>query len=274
MVIGLIGAQNSHAAHFLKAINGEKLFDGVSVGFIYGGDDPATAARLTAEYGLKECPDEKTVIKNSDAVAITYRRGSLHHNAAMKVLCARKPVFIDKPFTSDEREAQEIVEYASRNGLLICGGSNTKGLRGVADVSEKIKPGDTVVISYCANPEDEYDGYWFYGIHSVEVCLELLGLNYNAVSAVCNGGTVVSTISYPDNTCVLITAPEVHSLDITVFDKNVGTHYPIELDYQSIGPCDLIDMVRSGKPPREYDFYAASVRLLNEIICQAGLSWS
>ena len=274
MTIGMIGAQNSHAAHFLNAINSEKLYEGVRAGYIYGGDDPETSARLAALHDLENCPDEETLISKSDAVVITYRKGSLHCNAAMKALRAGKPAFIDKPFTTDADDAKKIVDYASENGLLICGGSNLKGISGIADVSGKIEPGDTVAISYSADPASEYDGYFFYGIHTVELCLSIFGLDYKSVSAVKNGGTVVSTVTYPENTCVIVTSPDFQTFDIAdvvVYGKKVTTHYPLALDYQNVGSNEFIDMVKTGKPPREYSFYETSIKLINEIVQSAGL---
>ena len=271
MVIGMIGAENSHAAHFLNVINKKKLYEDVYAGYIYGGDDPETSNKLSEQYNLEQCPDEEAVIEKSDAIVITYRKGSLHYSAAMKALRASKPVFVDKPFTVDEKEAQEIIEYAGEHGLLISGGSSVKELSDVKDVSNKIKPGDTVVISFTADPKSEYDGYFFYGIHCVEVCLTLFGLEYDSVSAVRNGDTVISTIAYPQNTCIIITTPEIAALDVVVYGKNETKHYPIVMDYQDIGPKDFIEMINTGKMPRDYSFYSTSVKLMNEIIKDAGL---
>jgi len=271
MVIGMIGAQNSHTAHFLNVINTKKLYADIYVGYIYGGDDPETSNKLTEQYNLQQCPDEETVIEKSDAIVITYRKGSMHYNAAMKALQAKKPVFVDKPFTVDEKEAQEIVRYAAEHGLLICGGSSVKELSGIKDVSNKIEPDDSVIISFQADPRSEYDGYFFYGIHSVEVCLTLFGLEYDSVSAVRNGDTVISTIAYPENTCIIITTPETAALDIVVYGKNKAKHYPIVMDYQDIGPKDFIEMINTGKIPRDYSFYSTSVKLISEIIKAAEL---
>jgi len=274
MTIGMIGAQNSHAAHFLNAINSEKLYEGVRAGYIYGGDDPETCAKLATLHNLEDCPDEETLIEKSDAVVITYRKGSMHYKAAMKALHAGKPAFIDKPFTTDVYEAKKIVDYANENGLLICGGSNLKGISGIADISGKIEPGDTVVFSYFTDPASEYDGYFFYGIHTVELCLSIFGLDYKNVSAVNNDGMVVSIVSYPENTCVIVTSPEFQTfdvVDVVVHGKKATTHYPLALDYQNVGSDELIDMVKTGKPPRDYSFYETSIKLINEIVQSAGL---
>ena len=271
MVIGLLGAQNSHAAHFLETINRQKRFPGVSIQFVYGGDDPETAAKLVAEYQIEACPTEEEVIEKSDAVVITYRKGSLHYNAAMKALRAGKAVFNDKPFALENREAQDIVDYAKDHNLLVCGGSNMKGVPDIVSVIPKIQPGDTIVISFSADPESEYEGYFFYGIHSVELCLMLCGRDYKFVSSVRNGKTVISTLTFPENNCVIMTSPEFTGLSIAVVNKSGMTQYPISLAYESVGPAEFVTMLQTGRPPRDLDFYTAAVKLINEIIQSAGL---
>jgi len=86
MKIGLIGAQNSHSKGFCDAINKKHPWEDVSVSFIYGADDPEQANKLCGEFGLTECESEEELIEKSDAVAITYRKGSMHCKAAIKAL--------------------------------------------------------------------------------------------------------------------------------------------------------------------------------------------
>ena len=271
MVIGLIGAQNSHSEHFLEFLNKHKKHDGFSVGYIYGADDPEICARLVSDYGIVSCANEDEVIEKSDAVVITYRKGSLHYEPAMKVLSAGKPLFNDKPFTSNTEEAKKIVDFAKEKNILICGGSSVKCLEEFESIGKKIQPGDTVVISFPGDPGSEYDGYYFYGIHSVEACLKLLGINYTGVSSMRNGDMVVSAITYPDNKCVLITSPEYARLDITIIGKSETVHQDIVMNYQGIGPDEFCNMLKSNKMPREYNYYLTAVKLMTAIVESAGL---
>jgi len=271
VVIGLIGAENSHAAHFLETINRQQRYGGVSIKHIYGGDDPEKSCKLAGEFDLQNCGSEEEVIENSDAVVVTYRKGSLHHDAVMKALRAGKSVFNDKPFATKTGDAREIADYARGGNLLLCGGSNIKSLEGVASAAQKIEPGDTVVISFAADPDSEYDGYFFYGIHSVETCLTLFGLDYRSVSSTRDGGTVVSIVSYPKNKCVIMTSPGLLRLDITVYGNDKTVHYPVSLEYESVGPDEFVQMLLSNKPPRDYEFYAKAVELTNDIIRSSGI---
>ncbi|MCL2545465.1 MAG: hypothetical protein FWE77_06045, partial [Clostridia bacterium] len=79
MNIGLIGAENSHARHFCNAINGGEGWPDVKIHAVYGADDPTECARLCADFGLAEVASEEELIAKSDAVVVTYRKGSEHH---------------------------------------------------------------------------------------------------------------------------------------------------------------------------------------------------
>ena len=265
MKIGLIGAQNSHSKGFCEAINKKRLWADVTIGFIYGADDPQQAKELCDEFGLLECASEEELIEKSDAAAITYRKGSKHHRAAIKVLEAGKPLFVDKPFTADVNEAKEIVALAAEHGLLLTGGSGCKYAPEIAEMKKSITPGSMVVISYAADPASEYDGYWFYGIHSAEVCLELCGSDYISVHSFKNGDVVVSHVVYADKVCVLVTEPKAYNLTVSVSGAGKTISQPIPY-YPDAPAAEFINMAKNKIPPRDYEFYVKSVELTGKII--------
>ena len=264
--VGLLGAENSHAKHFAEAINGKKLYEGFKVTHIFGNDEPKMTATLCREYDLVNSSSSSDVIENCDVIVITYRKGSLHHEYAMQALRAGKAAFIDKPFTCDLAQAEEIVNYARENKLLICGGSNLKGLSSLAPVKKKIVSGTTTVISFAAEVDSEYDGYWFYGSHSAELCLELFGTDYRSIKVSLNGASLVATVLYEDRQCIIINSPKMRNLGITVYNGDSAELFHLPLDYHNVGSNDLCTMIKTGKMPRDYDFYTASVRLTGDII--------
>jgi len=262
MNIGLIGAENSHARHFCRTIE---------MRYIYGADDPEECARLCAEYGLEECASEEELIAKSDAVVVTYRKGSMHYEPVMKAIRAGRPVFNDKPFATDLRQAQEIAALARETGVPLTGGTSLKGLPELPAIRESIGPGSTVVISFAADPASEYDGYWFYGIHAAELCLVLCGEDFKYVEAFENHGVVVSNVAYPDRLCVLVTAPQSGGLVVSVTNGGETACHTIPLNYQDVGPAEFADMARTGQPPREYSHYTRAVELVGRIMESAGL---
>jgi len=262
MNIGLIGAQNSHARHFCNTIK---------MRYIYGADDPMECTRLCEEFGLEKCASEDELIAKSDAVVVTYRKGSEHYLPVMKAILAGKPVFNDKPFAASVQEAQEICALARELNVPLTGGSSLKGLPELPAIKETIVPGSLVTISFSADPASEYDGYWFYGIHAAELCVLLCGGDFTQVQAFENRGVVVSHVNYPDRLCVLVTAPQSGELKLSATNDGQTACYELPLNYQDVGPAEFFEMVRTGVAPRDYAHYTKAVELVERIIESAKL---
>ncbi|GHU01478.1 hypothetical protein FACS1894147_01390 [Spirochaetia bacterium] len=269
--IGLIGAQNSHSRHFCEVINHSGKKPGYAITQLYGGDDPAECGKLCKEFGIAESASEEDVIAQCDAIVITYRKGSQHHAAAMKALRAGKPLFNDKPFSTSLKETKEIVDYAEANNILLAGGSSLKSLPDLSKVAAAIRSGSNVVISFAADTASEYDGYWFYGIHAVELCVRLCGEDFTSVSAVRNGKMVVSAVQYDDRHCVIATSPDSSEIKIMVTNDGRTETFNVPLNYQSVCPNEFVQMLETKKPPRGYSHYAKATELLAGIIESAGL---
>lgn len=266
MKVGIIGAQNSHTEHFCKALNVQKVCPGTAVAYIYGGDAPEQAERLAELYGVELCTSEEAVIEKSDAVAITYRKGSMHYEPAMKVLKAGKPLFNDKPFTVNLEQCLELTRYARENKLLVTGGTNLKGMDGLQALKSQIKSGSLVTISFAADCDSEYDGYWFYGMHSAEMCIVLCGEDYTSVNSFKNGDAVVTVVSYGDKQCVICNTPHSHGIKIAITNdgKTICNH--VALSYQDVGPQELIEMAQTGEMPWSLSHFEKSVELVSRII--------
>jgi len=268
--IGLIGAQNSHSRDFCESINKKQKFENAVISYIYGGDDTAACKKLCEDYGLTECASEEEVIAKSDAIVVTYRKGSIHYKPVINALKAGKPVFNDKPFTTSLQEAEEIAALAKKLNVPLTGGSSLKNLPGLDEIKNSITPGSATVISFAADPASEYDGYWFYGIHVAELCLVLCGLDFISVQSVNNNSVVITSVAYPDKTCVLVTAPDSRKLTVSVSNAGKTVSHVIPMNYQDAGPEEFVNMAKSGKPPREYDYYVKSVELMSKICETAG----
>ena len=270
MKIGLIGAQNSHSRNFCDAINKKRPWDDAIISYIYGGDDPAVCKNLCEEFGITECFSEEEVIEKSDAIVITYRKGSIHYQPAIKAIKAGKPLFNDKPFATDICEAEEIVNLAKEKGVLLTGGSSLKSLPEIETIKESITHRSTVVISFSADINSEYDGYWFYGIHAVELCLSLCGLDFISVQAFNNNNAVITNVAYADKLCILATTPQSNNLMISVSNAGGTVCRNVPMNFQDVGPIEFVNMIKTGKAPRDYMHYSKAVELMGKIIETGG----
>ncbi len=273
MKIGLLGAESTHAAHFCETVN--RLMDTPHlITHLFGDDNHQMEQELAERYNLTVCGSAGELIDAVDAVVIVYRMGSLHYGAAMAAMKAGKPVFVDKPFTTDLSQAQSLVEYAESHGCLLCGGSNLKQLEGLRPIREAAEGSQVMTVSFAADPDSPYEGFWFYGSHSVELCLELYGEAYTSVSAFTNGSNLIANIHYPDKLCVIATSSSVPGLCISLSSISRGKTmiYPVPMQYQQLGPREFLAMLDSGKLPRKYDFYVTATRLIHQIMEAAGLN--
>ena len=266
MKIGIIGTENSHTEHFLKTLNADKAVPDARVAYLFGDDDPEKAAKLASAYGAELCGSEDELIERSDAVAITYRKGSRHPEPAMKVIRAGKPLFNDKPFAASFADAERIVALAADKGVPVTGGSNLKGLPELPGIRSEIGKGSVVTISFAADPDSEYDGYWFYGIHAAELCLVLCGPDFTSVEAWRNGDAVTAAVAYPDRTCLIVSTPSSADLRIAVTNDGRTEARLVPLNYQSVGPKEFCDMIRTGVMPRDPRHFVRAAELVEEII--------
>ena len=266
MKIGIIGTQNSHTTHFCMALNEQKLYEGAYVAYVYGGDDPEQAKKLAEQYGVEICASEEELIEKADAVAITYRKGSAHFEPALKALKSKKPLFNDKPFAVSVEQCRQLTDLARENNLLLTGGSNLKGMPGLLAVKEQVKPGSTVTISFAADCTSEYDGYWFYGVHSAEMCIALCGEDYTSVTSFKNGTSIVTVVTYADKQCILCNGLDSYAIKIAVTNEGKTSYHQVALDYQAVGPLELAAMASSGQLPRPLSHYDKTVELVSCII--------
>ncbi|HEX2723389.1 MAG TPA: Gfo/Idh/MocA family oxidoreductase [Gemmatimonadaceae bacterium] len=85
-------------------------------GFVEARDDRANA--VAAELGVRRYLTKESLLADVDAVTIVVPTPA-HYEVAKAALEAGKHVFIEKPITATLEEAEEILEIARRNGLLV-----------------------------------------------------------------------------------------------------------------------------------------------------------
>lgn len=267
--IGIIGVESKHADYFGDIFNVQKMFEGYSISAMWCGDDESKSKELTNKINVYNIFNSvEQLIDAVDAVMILHRRGSQHYNAALKTLNRNKPIFIDKPFTSDLSQAKHLIELAGKKSVPMLGGSTLKFLPEVHDIKKRIlkEEPDTVIIRYQADERSIYNGLRFYGSHLVELCLSMFGLRYTQVKAAKNDRGIAATIVYPNLKVIINTTSEYLGLSIITIGKKV-THYSIdEKDCYKYGMIAFTNMLQTNKPPIDYDYYIASVKLMEQII--------
>ncbi|MFH1615476.1 MAG: Gfo/Idh/MocA family oxidoreductase [Planctomycetota bacterium] len=194
MKIGVVGFDTSHAYVFPARLRelSEKNSRYKDLKFVAGWPgDPATAVhpemlgdarkQIVDELKIKPVDDLDELIEQSDAFMIESVNGDTHLELAKKILPARKPTYIDKPFANTFDDAQAISELAEKYGTPCW---STSSLRYEPTMLEaKGKVGETSGIDvYGPAPYFEKGrGIVYYGVHTAEIIITVMGVGLKSV---------------------------------------------------------------------------------------------
>lgn len=141
---------------------------------------------LQREHGVEVVESLSDLRGRCDAIMLESIDGRVHLKQFREVAEWGVPVFIDKPMTISSREAEEIARIAREKGVLATSASAVrfaeKFREALAMKSEELLTG-----ADCHGPMafvEKCPGYFWYGIHSVEMLFAALGAGCREVLAV------------------------------------------------------------------------------------------
>lgn len=176
--IGFIGTENSHTDHFIRLLNKEERHPGYRAVALVGGESERNLK--LAEAGdistIVETPED--LIGQVDAAVICTRDGARHREQAEPLLKAGLPVLMDKPFATTPADAEAVIAAAQASGTPLDSSSALRFVPEIAEFAaarESLKDLRRLTVAGPADPDSEYSGLFFYGIHHVEAALEILG---------------------------------------------------------------------------------------------------
>jgi predicted dehydrogenase len=176
--VGLVGIENSHAEDIVRYLNAQPHeLSAARVSAIVAGE-PDRTAKLT-QLGAIETVVQKSqdLLSSVDALIVTSRDGAEHAAQALPFLEAGIPVWVDKPLAASLADAESIVAAAEQSGAAL---TSSSALRWVPDTTAivaamaAIGPLQEIVVSGPADPNSEYGGIFFYGIHAADIAQRLL----------------------------------------------------------------------------------------------------
>lgn len=276
--IGLIGTENSHALAFSRYFNLPKE-DGsynqpeFRVVGIYG-PDPDSTKVIMDEVGVEfiaQSTDE--FIGKVDCVMITCRKGSLHHDHAVKFAKLGMPLFVDKPLTNDVELAKDLIAVAAEYGVPLVGGSSVKYSPDVPELKEKIEKGlaegtlSSAVIHYAADRTSEYDGFWFYASHAVETMFALFGDAPRSVVATTAGPNITAVVKYDNTNVTLQYNPECYACGVLLVGKGYAEHRMLSFDgIFEAEAMHFAEMVKTGVPNQTPEELVKPVVVMDAIV--------
>jgi len=261
MHIGVIGIRSKHLAFFRQALS--RCYPGgeYTITHICGFDAPEL---LGNSPDLVHCDNPKQLIDAVDAVVIALREGYQHAALAVMAMEEGKPVFVDKPFTCSEEDAQWILETALRTGVPCTGGSTLCYTKEVQQLKNKLPHCDEYSISYMADPFSPFGGWYFYGSHLTDLCTCVFGTGWTGVQAQIQRDAICAQVIYPDFRVNLRTSPQPQEILFTAG----STHALDDTHCYEAGMAHFCDLVQ-GRAESDIPALVSSVRLLDAILTSA-----
>lgn len=156
MRIGLIGTQSSHVDEFLNSLPSSHR-----VLFALGSRDLPGVPRVNSPTDL---------VGRVDGVVCFERDARRHRAQVVDVLGAGLPVFVDKPFAASAADARAMLTAGRVTSF-----SALRWAPEVAAIAAQPSRGRTLVVEGPADPADPNAGVAFYGVHLVEMALQVAG---------------------------------------------------------------------------------------------------
>lgn len=198
--IVILGCENSHCNTFLDFIRGDEEFSDLEVVGVYS-DDADAAARIAEIYGVYVMSAYDEMAGKVDGVMVTARYGTKHLEFLKPYLPYDVAVFVDKPVTVSETEAEEMMKLFKKYGTRFSGGSVLKYCDEIKKLKKDVSAAgkETVLGGVVRAPiirNSPYCGVHFYGPHLIEMVCEIFGHFPNSVSAIENENCITATLRY------------------------------------------------------------------------------
>lgn len=283
--IGFVGTESSHVDHFVRFLNVERRHGGVVAAALSGGKSERNL-RLAAAGGIGAVVERPVdLIGVVDAAVIASRDGADHLAQAAPLLQAGVPVLVDKPLTASLHDADALLAIADQNRVLVMSSSALRFAPEMAALAAG-DAGDLLHLHVVgpADPDGEYSGLFFYGIHHIEAALEVLGnpaVDPRTLHTTTRrGGVVVASVSIAGTEVTLAFVPPQDGRQvpfrITAVRASTVMSHTLTLgpDYTAPVLAEFLGAVVSGRPRLAHDRLRAPVAVLDAVTAQLAADMS
>lgn len=266
--VGIYGSENSHAEAFSRIFNtnGNEYSD-MKVVYI-GGEEKSATDNIVQKYDVQAVSDPSEMTGKIDAFMVTSRDGALHLGYAKEFVKAGLPTFIDKPFTRNLHEAEELISLAKSSGSKLTGGSGVKLVADVlkfeeyagSDTDGRLIGGDVWAPLNRHNP---YGDFWFYSSHLAEICIRIFGMPAAVFASEVNDS--VTCIAYYDTyTVTLHFTDKAYNYGATVIkEKGVKTGSIDISNCYDLEAQEFAAICNGEKMPQTYEELVLPVRFIS-----------
>lgn len=268
--LAILGCENSHANNFLDAVLNKKLVEDVEFVGVYS-DDRAAADKLQALFGVPVADSYDAFVGKVDGILITARHGDNHYKYAKPYLDCGIPMFIDKPITCSEEEAQEFRDALKKRNVPVTGGSICVLDKHVQRLKKAVQAGEygKALGGYLRAPvnlSNPYGDFYFYCQHLVQVMMEIFGCYPESVRAVTKDNIVTCLVRYKecDVNIVFVDGNYLYYAGVSFEKDFVGDPYDME-GCSDIEFMNFHKMLTGESTGEDYDELFAPVYVFNAI---------
>ena len=231
-------------------------------------------AQKTAETGkiprIVKSPEE--MIGAIDAVVVDHRHGKFHLPAAEPFLEARLPMFIDKPFSYRLAEGRDFLKRARARKVPVTSHSSVTFASAFETFRKSLPASEALrVVSTCGpcDLESPYGGIFFYGIHQVQMLVELAGHDVQAVSLAGAAGAPngVATFHWKNGVigAMHIVKGYAGGFQACISTEKSIVSAPIVLDREPRSTRAFCEMFRTGVEPVSHERILKQVAILEAL---------
>ena len=273
--IGLIGLDTSHVVAFTKLLNdpqNEHHIPGgkVVVAFPGGSADfelsysrmPGFTKELRDDWGVQIVDDCAAVAQAADMVFINSVDGRVHLDQFKQILPHAKPTFIDKPMAICADHAREMFRLADEAGVPLMSSSSLRYMDGLVAALSSAKLDELGPVVGCdtfgpMDIEPTQPGLYWYGIHTVEIIVRVMGAGCRQVQANTNDNTDIVTATWADGRVATIRGVRQahHSFGLTLHHEKGFQH--VDLAAGRPGYAGLLEAICNTLPQGRPDVPAA-----------------
>jgi len=258
IIIGIIGAQNSHTAGFGKLFNIDKKFPGVELKYVWGETDAFAKASMEKGAIPNQVKDPLEMMGKIDALIVDLRHSKYHLEPATPFVKAGIPTFIDKPFCYRAAEGKEFLEMAKKVGTPVTSYSSIAHTAATFDIKEQLKSFkniNQVIRTGTVDLDSEYGGIFFYGVHIVQPLMYMFGEDINEVRISRDGKYGNASLKFSSGLfATLVFKKKAYGWEtfVETDDKLVELKSRVAETDPPKNYVDMVEMFRTGKEPRTH----------------------
>ncbi|HZZ41692.1 MAG TPA: hypothetical protein VFE58_02040 [Tepidisphaeraceae bacterium] len=271
--IGLVGLDTSHSVAFTKCFN--KMDDPDHVGgghvtaaFPGGSPDfelsisrvPGYRKTLEEDFGVQMLDSPAAVAGVVDILILGSCDGRVHRKQFEETVGFHRPTFIDKPLAVTSTDAQAIFDLAARENTPVMSCSALRYAENLTKAIADTTNGAILGVDVFGPIADQatQPGFFWYGIHCVEVMQHVMGNGCKQVRSIHNEQGDLASFVYSDGRLASIHGiHKGHSKFGAVIHREKGPQYvDITGGKRSYYAC-LLDKLIATLPLRKTDIQPA-----------------